>query len=229
MADKKLEYWYDWEIHDPNGNLLIRLKKSPPTLEEDKINDISYLCKRIKDYPDSTLMNSKVWYRITMLRQQAFKDEKAAAELEKICKAILGDGRKRKASETIKDLKNMISKDIIFFKEVLERNRNEEVNVEDAIRDYLTKGNENLNDAQLRNMDRKESNYETVYYAYKHIHSKLKSLMTDLEIYCFFEKAALNIEKTNATIDVQPGPRRLTFIKIGTWYTMGPDIHVELG
>ena len=105
MADKEHEYWYDWEICGPDGASLIRLRESPPPIDKERLSDIDYLCERIYDYPEATLMNEDFWYRVVMLRQKAFKDEKYSEDLEKVCKAIAGDGHKRKSRRKIEELR----------------------------------------------------------------------------------------------------------------------------
>jgi hypothetical protein len=224
MADKKLEYWYDWEIFGPDGSSLINLRESPPPLNKQNLDDVGYLCERIMDYPEATLMNSDVWYRIVMLRQRAFKDKTAANELREVCKAILGDGRRRKSQEKLEELKEMILHDIQFFDEILEVNTKVGTAVDEAISDYLTRGT--LSQKHHDRRIREKSNYETVYYQYKRVYDISKPILSHKEIICFFEKAALNITHPNATIDVEPDNRLLTFVKKRTWYVRGKDMHV---
>ena len=73
MPDRKLEYWYDWDIFGPDGDRIISLKESPPPLEKERLDDIDYVCQRITQFPEATLMNEYVWHEIVMLRQKAFK------------------------------------------------------------------------------------------------------------------------------------------------------------
>lgn len=226
MADTKLKYWYDWEIYGPDGEMLVNLRTSPPPIDKNKVSDTDYLCQRIIDFPDSTLMNSDVWYRLTILRQQSFKDKEGASEWKRVCKALRGGSRKRKTEETIDDLQAMILNDIIFFKEVLERVRNEGITVKHAIEDFLRRGDKDGKDWD--NRFRQESNWENTYYAYKQVYDHLlKFELSEAEIFSFFNGAALNLHSTNAHIDAEPDGRLLTFVKVKTWYVRGPDMHVQ--
>lgn len=226
MADKKLEYWNDWEILGPNDEVLFRPRKSPPPIDNERLSDTDYLCERINEYPDPTLMNDGVWYRITILRQEAFKNRKAADDLKRICKAIQGDGRSKKDENTLDDLKVIIQGDIAFFKKVLDRNKNEGINIQEAISKFLAEGAQT--DSQMEGREREQSNYENTYYSYKQIYDKLKSLkLKDAEIFCFLEKAGSNINKANIIIQVTPDDRLLTFLKVRTWYVKGPDMDME--
>ena len=112
-----------------------------------------------------------------------------------------------------------------FFKKVFERNRDEGIPVKSAIQDFLTKDTKRTqhHDKRLK----EESNYETTYYEYKRIYEILKPKLSHLEIFCFFEKAALNMDKPNVLIDVLPDGRLLTFESTKTWFTWGPDMHME--
>ena len=270
MADRKLEYWYDWSIEGlenerreekPKGKK-VRMNVQPLQTEEEewqqheqeerktkkgsifdlrklqrardqkksinKSNDIDRLCEMIETYPDSTLMDSDVWYTVTILRQKALKDRggRAANELRRVCKAIRGDDRGKKSQEDLGVLKTMILSDIDFFREIRDRTMKEPVTIQQAIADFLTR------DATEKTWDRRlkeDSNYETVYYEYKRIYKKLAELsMTEAEIFSFFKSAAEHIDKPNAAVDVQPDNRHLTFIKTKTWYIKEDDIFQDL-
>jgi hypothetical protein len=225
MADTKLKYWYDWEIYGPDGKMLVNLRNFLPPMDKDRLSDTDYLCQRIIDYPDSTLMNSDVWYRMTILRQQSFKSKEEEQEWKKVCKALQGDGRKRKTKEDLEDLQEMIQSEILFFREVLNRNRDERVTVERAIKDFLRQGDPQGEQAEDRRSQ--ESNWNNVYYKYKGIYDKLKSEfnLSEAEIFCFFDKTASAIHSANADIDVRPDGRLLTFVKVKTWYVIGSDMH----
>jgi hypothetical protein len=225
MPDRKLEYFYDWEVFGPDGSILKSLKKSSPPLEKDRLNDIEYLCDRIRQYPEATLMNDQVKYRIVMLRQKAFKDKGSAASHKKVCKAIAGDGRQRKDKERLEDLRIMINEDIAFFKKILEMTESKKMNVEEAIENFLTcDATKRYEYADKRRSE--ASNYENVFYAYKSVYGELKKLMTKKEIFCFFEKAAEFIAFPNASIYVYPENRPLTFVKMKTWYLWGSDMKI---
>jgi len=243
MADKKHEYWNDWniEIWDPelwasekrdpeeeicpsviNINRDV-LKKSASIQEEERkdwIKDIDSLCARINEYPESTLMNSKFGYTMAILRQKAFKDENAAEDLSKVCKAIMGDGRARKTKEKLEELISIIHREIAFFRTILARDA--ETTVENAIYDYI---GENYPDDEDIN---KDSNYETAYYAYRKIYEGLRAQnMKEEEIFCFFESAANHITDPAVLRHENPCGRLLSFIKTKTWYVTGDDIVQE--
>ena len=67
------------------------------------------------------------------------KNEKLAKELGKVCKAILGDGRRRKKENDLKEVSNTIHQDIEFFEHILELNISKGKTVDDAIVEYLEK------------------------------------------------------------------------------------------
>lgn len=224
MPDRKLEYWYDWEIFGPDGSSLIDLRKSPPPRNKQRLSDIKYLCARIMDYPEATLMDSDVWYRIVMVRQRAFKDKKAVNELREVSKAILGDGRRRKSQEELEELQHMISHDIPFFEEILEANTRVGTAIDEAISDYVTRGTLTQKHENKRLIAK--SYHVSVYYEYKRVYDILKPILSHKEIICFFEQAALNITHPNAQVDVEPDNRLLTFVKQNTWYIKGKDMHI---
>jgi hypothetical protein len=230
MADKQLEYWFDWEICGSDGSVLIDLKNSSlpslPPVVRGKIDPIENLCERITEYPDPALTNKDTWYQINMLRQKAFKDKESKESLEKVLKAILGDGRRRRNQESLDRLKSLILRDINFFRKILEFLQTGKKTVDEAIIQYLT---EDVPDDDQELYDKREnekSNYENIYCAYKRIHSMLKDKikMTDEEIFCFFETAANNLMHTNIQIDVEPNERLLTFVKMKTWFVKGYDM-----
>jgi len=224
LAETKLKYWYDWEIFGPDGKLLVSLKSPPPPIDDKKLSNIDYLCKTIKEQRYATLMNENFAHRIETLQQLALTDKKAARDLKKAGKAI----SKTKRQGYIQRLKVMIRNDIEFFAEIYERKKNERVSVKAAIEEYLTRGTKDNSSARARRL-REEDNYTTVYYAYKKVHTKLRSAqLTDPEIFCFFEKAGLHVDKPNPEIYVQPGNRSLTFVKRKTWYTEMKDMYVEV-
>jgi len=226
MADKQFEYWDDWEIIGPNDSFILRLRKSPPSIDKERLVDIEYLCERITQYPEATLMNEDVWYRIVMLRQKAFKDRKSKELLKKVCKSILGDGRKRKNQEKLDYLKSKIHRDIAFFKSVLELKKDGNPNVEDIIYELLTNDVPEDDIKSLSGREKQTSNYENIYYSYLRIYEKLKAKLKDEEIFCFFENAADYLYYPNASIPVQPVDRSLTFVKMKTWYVKGSDMKI---
>jgi hypothetical protein len=226
VADKKLEYWYGWTINDSEGHELINLRKTIQGIDQKRISDPDYLCEMIENFPDQTLMNQKVWYQITMLRQRAFKNEDDAGQWGKVCKALCGDGRKRKTSDKLEDLKSIIMHEIEFFRFIKNRTANGEITVQDAINDYCTNG---AKSAEVYEKRLKESeNYSKTFYAYNKVFGRLKEKLTEKEIFCFFEKAAEHVNKPNALVDVIPDGRRLDFIKQATWGLYGDDLAIDI-
>jgi hypothetical protein len=227
VADKRFEYWYDWDIHGPDGVMLFSFKDSPPPIDLERLTDTEYLCEQIYEYPEATLMNKKVWYRIIKLRENAFKDKEYVEPLRKICNAILGDGRNRKSQEKLDELLIIIKNDISFFRDILEISKAPNMTVDKAIENYVTRGADPTSELYHKFYPQK-SNYNRAYYAYRPIFEKLREIMTDVEIFCFFEKAAENIYHPEASIDVEPDNRLLTFVKKTTWYTLGSDMKIEV-
>lgn len=228
MPDTKLKYFYDWIIEFPEELPSLDLRKRPKAVREKSFSDIKSLVQNIRDCPEATFMDRDFGYTLAMLRQKAFKGKVAVEEWKKVRNAIFGDGRSRKTEEGLKglhEIRSIILADIDFFKEVLGRNKDEGIPVKTAIRDFLTRGC--ITAEQTDNRLKQESNYETTYYAYKRIYETLNPTLSDLEIFCFFEKAALNLNKANALIDVHPDGRHLTFVKVKTWYTWGSDMYWE--
>lgn len=227
MSDRKLTYWYDWSICGPDGSQIIWLGKSPPPIDTKRLNDVEYLCDRITNYPDSTLMSEKVWYKIVILRQKTFKNESAAKDLKLVCKAIQGDGRAKKTQEDLNELKILIRNDIEFFKKIIQRRMQENISIDRAINAFLKK------DAKEKALDRREKetkNYENVFYKYNQIYKKLSAKkLTMNEIFCFFELAAENINNPNATVDAEPDGRLLTFVKLKTWFVKASDMRIHSG
>jgi hypothetical protein len=222
MPDRKLEYWYDWQIYGPDGKILESLKMPKQAIEKDRLGEIRYLCDLIENYPNQALMNKNVWYKIAMLRQRAFKNEDDANSLEMVCKAIMGDGRRRKNQDYLNDLRIMIVRDIEFFRKMKNRISEGTADVIAEIENFLTEGTktERAHEKRLREY----SNYRNVYYAYKKIYDRLSSIMSEIEIFKFFEEAADNLSATNVTFDVEPDGRKLTFVKMDTWYVKGTDM-----
>ena len=72
------------------------------------------------------------------------------------------------------------------------------------------------------------SKYRDIYYAYKKIYSKLRVKLSEKEAFCFLEKAADSIDKTNVTINIEPEGQLLTFVKKKTWYTKRSDMYIEI-
>jgi hypothetical protein len=222
MPDRKLEYWYEWQIYGPDGKILESLKMPKQAIEKDRLGEIRYLCDLIENYPNQALMNKNVWYKIAMLRQRAFKNEDDANSLEMVCKAIMGDGRRRKNQDYLNDLRIMIVRDIEFFRKMKNRISEGTADVIAEIENFLTEGTktERAHEKRLREY----SNYRNVYYAYKKIYDRLSSIMSEIEIFKFFEEAADNLSATNVTFDVEPDGRNLTFVKMDTWYVKGTDM-----
>jgi len=222
MPDRKLEYWYEWQIYGPDGKILESLKMPKQAIEKDRLGEIRYLCDLIENYPNQALMNENVWYKITMLRQKAFKSKNDTESLRIVCKAIMGDGRLRKNQDYLDDLRIMIVDDIEFFKKMSNRISEGTANVITEIENIITAGTQSIQGYDKR--QKEVSNYKNVYYAYKNIYDHLSSIMSEIEIYRFFEVAAENLSATNITFDVEPDGRILTFVKMDTWYVKGSDM-----
>jgi len=226
MPDRRLKYWYDWEIYGPDGKLLEYLKSSVPSsvlpIEKDRLNDPDYLSNLIKEYPNQALMNKDVWYQIVMLRQRAFKNKDEVESLERVCKAITGDGHRRKTQEYLIKLKRIIRRDVKFFRTIQNKISEEKIGIDNAIEKYLTEGERNMtaHDAQIN----KISNYRNTYYNYKKIYDQLSRIMSQQEIYIFFDEAREHLDDPNAIVDTHPERRQLTFVKKYTWYVEGQDM-----
>jgi hypothetical protein len=224
MPDRKLEYWYDWEIYGQNGEILEKLHRPVVKIEKDRLTDTDYLIHLITESPDSTLLNEDVWYRIVMLRKRAFKNEEDAESLIRVCRAIMRDGRSRKNPDTLDELKIMVHSDIEFFRTIQNRISDGNEGVDKTIENYLVEGTTTI-EAQDRRRN-ELSNYKNVYYAYRRIFNRLSSSLTVDEIFSFFTVAAEHIDATNATVDVGPSGRFLTFVKMNTWYVKGEDMAI---
>jgi hypothetical protein len=226
VADKKLEYWYGWTINDSEGHELINLRKTIQRIDQKRLSDPDYLCEMIEKFPDQTLMNQKVWYRITMLRKRAFKSKEDAAQLKKICKALCGDGRKRKTSDKLDDLKIIIKHDIEYYRSIKDRIAKDKITVQDAIIDYLKGG---AKSAKVEEKRLKEyENYNKTFYAYEKVFYHLENSLTEKEIFCFFEKAMEHLHDPNALVTVNPDGRSLDFVKQSTWYLYGDDLSIDI-
>jgi hypothetical protein len=224
MSDTQRKYFYDWEISGPNGEILVSLKEKVDLKDRDWRNSIDDLIFFIKEYPNQALMNEEVSYKLSMLRQQANKNKDAADIWKKVCKAIYGDGRKRKNKEKLSELKQEILNDIDFFIEIQNRIGQGNIGTDDAIEEYLTKDvAEDDRESYDKQID-KMSNHKNIFYTYKKIFDHLKKHLSSNEIISFFRKAAEHIDDTNATVDVTPEGRLLTFVKVNTWYVEGPDM-----
>ncbi len=225
QTDRKLTYWHDWRISGEDGQIIIDLRNYAPPFDEERLSDIDYLCKCITDFPEATLMRSEVWYRIIMLRQRSLKDKDAVDSLRRVCKAILGDGRRRKKLTDFANLKDKITQEIEFFKYLIESKSKSDVTVDKIIYTYLTK--DAIDDNDFKKSEQQLRNYQTVYYAYKKIYDLLSEKLTDNEIFVFLEQAANSIHEANTQIDVVPDKRLLTFVKMKTWYIYGSDMHIK--
>jgi hypothetical protein len=222
MPDKKDTYWCDWEIYGPDGDLLESLKRPVPTIEKDRLKDPDYLINLIKTYPDQTLLNEYVWRQIVMLRQKAFKNKNAVESFERVCKAIMGDGHIRKTNEKLIELKRIIRRDFKFFRTVQNKISEKKIGIDNTIQKYLA---ERANDGSTDDPEKDEfSNYRNTYFKYKKIYDQLEPIMSQQEIFTFFEEAREHLEDPNATVEIQPDGRHLTFVKKYTWFVEGQDM-----
>lgn len=223
LPDGKLTYWYNWGIYGPDGKLMISFAGKIPPLEKDRLSNIDYLRCYIIDYPEAILLHKEFWYTVVMLRQKALKDKEAAGLLREIGKLIVGDGRRRKNQEELEILNDLIVNDIDYFKNMLELTK--DMTIEKAIIEFI-RGDvpeDNIQEKKLAEL----SKYRDVYFAYKKLFIKLIGHLTEIEAFCFLEKAADSIDKTNVIIDVEPDGRLLTFEKKKTWYVKGSDMYIE--
>jgi hypothetical protein len=229
MPDRKLQYWYDWEIYGPDGSLIIQIGRPPAIVERERLRDIEYLCEIIETNPERALMDRYVWYQIVMLRQMASKNQDNARRYDRVCKAICGDRRKRKKQSALEELRIMIGYDIDFFRTIRRRIEDEDVSVRNAIYHYLTEDvPETATPDAADRRDREMSNYYQTYLAYKRIYDELISAeLPDEAIFRFFETAGEYIEATNATIGIHSNENLITFVKKKTWYVEGTDMVIN--
>ena len=228
MPDKQREYFDDWEILGPNEEHFDSLKDRVDLDGRDWRNNVDDLIFFIKEYPDQALMNEEVCYKLTMLRKQANKNCDANKIWQRVCNAIYGHGNRKKNKEKIDILNQDINNDIDFFIKIRESINQENIGIDDAIAKYLTKDvaedDTESYDKQLKKM----SNHRNIFYKYNKKFNRLKKKhLSSNEIICFFRKAAEHIEASNATVDVTPEGRQLTFVKINTWYVKGQDMTVD--